>query len=317
MAVPTNTFQRHQAIGNREDLADIIYDVSPEDTPFISNVSKVKASNTLHEHQTDVLASPASNQQVEGDDASNTAVTPTVRIGNYVQILSKTTQVSGTMGALDLAGRRSEMAYQIARRGVELKKDLEFALVRNQASSAGSASAARVMGGLESGISTNISSGTGGSTTAISGATWTAPTDGTQRAFTETLLKTVIKSMWTNGGDPKIAMMGPSNKQTFSSFSGIADNRYMVPGEEQGKIIGACDVYVSDFGTTLTVPSRIQRDRTAFILDPEYASVAYLRDFSTNDLAKTGDSERKQIIVEASLQLNNEKAHGKVADLST
>jgi hypothetical protein len=315
MAVPTSTFQRHQAIGTREDLADVIYDVSPEDTPFISNVGKARASNVLHEWQTDVLASPATNQQVEGDDASNNAVTPTVRIGNYCQILSKTVQVSGTLESVDAAGRRGEMAYQMARRATELKKDLEFALVRNQASAAGSASTARVMGGLESGISTNKSLGTSGAQTAISGATWTAPTDGTQRTFAESLVKSVIKDMYTNGGDPKVAMVGPVSKQNFSGFAGIAANRYMV-GDGPGKIIGAADVYLSDFGETAIIPSRIQRDRTAFILDPEYAAVAYLRDFQTSDLAKTGDSERKQIVVEATLELRNEKAHGKVADLT-
>ena len=315
MAVPTSTFQRHQAIGTREDLADVIYDVSPEDTPFISNVGKARASNVLHEWQTDVLASPASNQQVEGDDATNNAVTPTVRIGNYCQILSKTVQVSGTLEQVDAAGRRGEMAYQMARRATELKKDLEFALVRNQASAAGSASTARVMGGLESGISTNKSVGTSGAQTAISGATWTAPTDGTQRTFSETLVKSVIKDMYTNGGDPKVAMVGPVSKQNFSGFSGIAANRYMV-GDGPGKIVGAADVYLSDFGETAIIPSRIQRDRTAFILDPEFAAVAYLRDFQTSDLAKTGDSERKQIVCEATLELRNEKAHGKVADLT-
>ncbi len=316
MAVPTSTFQRHQAIGTREDLADVIYDVSPAETPFLSNVGKVSAKNVLHEWQTDVLATAAANKQVEGDDIANNAVTPTVRIGNYTQILAKTVQISGTQESVDKAGRAGEMAYQMARRAKELKLDLEFALVQNAASSAGSSSTARAMGGLESGLSTNISSGTSGSSTAISGATWTAPTDGTQRTFTETLVKTVIKSMWTNGGDPKIAMVGPASKQNFSGFSGIAANRYMVNSAEPGAIIGAADVYVSDFGETAIVPSRVQRDRTAFILDPEYAAVAYLRDFQTSDLAKTGDSERKQIVCEATLELRNEKAHGKIADLT-
>ncbi len=253
----------------------------------------------------------------EGDDIANNAVTPTVRIGNYTQILAKTVQISGTLEATDKAGRAGEMAYQMARRAKELKLDLEFAFsAENAASSAGSSSTARVMGGLESGLSTNISSGTSGSTTAISGATWTAPTDGTQRALTETLVKTVIKSMWTNGGDPKIAMVGPVNKQNFSGLAGIAAQRYMAEGSSPTTIIGAADLYVSDFGETAIVPSRIQRDRTALFVDPEYAAVAMLRDFQTSDLAKTGDSERKQIVVEATLELRNEKAHGKIADLT-
>lgn len=316
MAVPTNTFQRHQAIGTREDLADVIYDVSPSETPFMSNVGKSKASNTLHEWQTDALASAAANKQIEGDDASNTAVTPTVRIGNYCQILSKTCQTSGTLSAIDAAGRKGEMAYQMARRAKELKLDLEYALVRNGASAAGNASTARAMGGLESGLSTNKSVGSSGAQTAISGAAWTAPTDGTQRTFTEALVKAVIKDLWSNGGDPKVMMVGPVSKQNASGFAGIAANRYMVGGAEPGKIIGAADVYVSDFGETAIVPSRLQRDRTALIVDPEFASVAFLRDFSVSDLAKTGDSERKQITCEATLELKNEKAHGKVADLT-
>lgn len=316
MAVPANTYKTFEAIGIKEGLQDIIYDVSPQDTPILSAIGKTKARNTLHEWQTDVLASPATNKHLEGNDADAAAVTPTVRIGNYCQILSKTVQVAGTLEAVDKAGRAGEKSYQTSRRAIELKKDLEFALCRNQASAAGSASVARAMGGLESGISTNVSHGSGGSTTAISGATFTAPTDGTQRTFTETIVKSVIKDMYTNGGEPKIAVVGPVSKQNFSTFTGIAAQRYMASGSEPTTIVGAAEVYLSDYGSTQVVPSRIVRDRTALFLDPEYAAVAYLRDFQTNELARTGDSEKSQILVEATLELRNEKAHGKAADLT-
>jgi hypothetical protein len=244
---------------------------------------------------------------------------------NYTQISKKVVQISGTEETVDKAGRNSEMAYQMAKKSSELKRDMEAILTRNQVAAAGDSSTARTTGSLEAWLRTNTSRGTGttdGANPTLSGTTSGYPdaaaTDGSAdalREFTETLLKSVIQSVWTEGGDPSILMVGPTQKQKASTFAGIAAQRYMAPSEAPSSIIGAADVYVSDFGSIQIVPNRFQRDRSAFVLDPEYAAVSYLRDFEVQDLAKTGDSDKKQIIVEYGLEISNEAAHGVIADI--
>jgi hypothetical protein len=245
---------------------------------------------------------------------------------NYTQISKKVIQISGTMEAVDKAGRASELAYQTAKKSAELKRDMETILTRNQAASAGSDTEARVTGSLEAWLRTNTNRSTGG-TTAGGDPTLSATTSGFPnaaatdagdddlRTFTEVLLKDVIQSVWTEGGDPSILMVGPTQKQKASTFTGIAAQRYMAPGDAPSTIIGAADVYVSDFGSVSIVPNRFQRDRSAFVLDPEYAAVGYLRDFEIHELAKTGDSDKREIIVEYGLEISNEAAHGVIADI--
>ena len=315
MAIVGNTYTRYSAIGIREDLSNVIYNISPEETPFISNIGRESVKNTYFEWQTDSLAAAsASNAALEGDDISSfTAVTPTSRVGNYTQISTKNVVISGTLEAVDKAGRRSEMTYQLAKLGSELKRDMESALLANQSPVAGNTTTARRTAGLPAWIKTNTSFGTGGADT--SGVA--ARTDGTQRAFTETLLKTVIQKVWTSGGTPKMLMVGPFNKTAASAFTGIATRYRDVPAGQQAQIIGAADVYVSDFGTVNIVPNRFQRDRDAFVVDPDYASLAVLRPIQKMDLAKTGDAEKALLLVEYGLKVNNEAAHGIVADLTT
>ncbi len=308
------TFTAHSAIGQREDLTDIIYDISPTETPFMSSIGKTKATAVYHEWQTDSLAAATTaNAAVEGADATSATLSPTVRLGNYTQIIQKTVQVSGTLDVVNKAGRKAEKAYQLAKASSELKRDLETILLANQGRSAGTSTVARKLGSILSWIKTNSDVGSGGSDPATIGVS--TRTDGTQRTFTETLLKTVVSEVFVSGGSPKILMVGAAGKQKVSSFAGIAAQRYMAPGNTPTTIIGAADVYMSDFGTMSVVPNRFMRTRDALVLDPEYAALAYLRPFQTNDLAKTGDSENTQLLAEVTLEVKNEAAHGIIADL--
>jgi hypothetical protein len=309
------TFTAHTAIGQREDLTDIIYDISPTETPFMSSIGKTKATAVYHEWQTDSLAAATTaNAAIEGADATSATLAPTVRLGNYTQIIQKTVQVSGTLDTVNKAGRKSEKAYQLAKASAELKRDLETILLANQGRSAGTSTIARNLGSILSWIKTNSDKASDGSDPATIGVS--TRTDGTVRTFTEALLKTVVSEVFVSGGSPKILMVGALGKQKVSSFAGIAAQRYMAPGNTPTTIIGAADVYMSDFGTMSVVPNRFMRARDALILDPEYAALAYLRPFQTNDLAKTGDSENTQLLAEVTLEVKNEAAHGIVADLN-
>ena len=319
MAIVTNTFTRYSAIGIREDLSNVIYNISPEETPFISNVSRENVKNTYFEWQTDALdAASSSNAALEGDDISSfSAVTPTARVGNYTQISRKDVIISGTLESVDKAGRRSELTYQLAKMGAALKRDMESSLLANQAAVAGNTTTARRTAGLPAWLTSNTDFGTGGADPTVGSTPTAARTDGTQRAFTETLLKNVIAEVWTSGGTPKMLMVGAFNKQAASAFSGIATKFRDVPAGQQAQIIGAADVYVSDFGTVNIVPNRFQRARDAFVVDPEYASLAILRPIQQTELAKTGDAEKRLMLVEYGLKVSNQAAHGIVADLST
>ena len=313
------TYQTYTAIGQREDLSDIIYNISPTDTPFMSSIGKTKATAVYHEWQVDSLAAASlSNAAVEGADASSATMGVTTRAGNRTQIFQKTVQIAGTLEAVDKAGRKSEKAYQLAKASSEVKRDMELTLLSNQVAAAGNSSTARTMGGLQAWLATNGDFGTDG----VAGASGTtARVDGTDRTFTEAILKTVVKEVYTAGGNPKVLMVNPAHKQVVSAFAGIAAQRYMAPSNEATTIIGAADVYLSDFGTMSVVPNRFMNatnacDETAFVIDPDMLAIAYLRPFSTNELAKTGDSEKTQLICEATLEVKNEGAHGIIADLS-
>jgi hypothetical protein len=308
-------FQAHTAIGQREDLTDVIYDISPTETPLLNTLARTKATAVFHEWQTDSLAAATTaNAAVEGADASSATLAPTTRLGNYTQIVQKTIQVSGTLDTVNKAGRKSEKAYQLAKASSELKRDIETILASNQARSAGNSSTARKLGSLLSWLKTNTSEGVSGADPVTIGES--TRSDGTLRTFTETLLKDVIRGVFESGGTPKILLVGPAIKQKVSTFAGIAEQRYMAPADAPTTIIGAADVYLSDFGSVSVVPDRFLRSRDAFVLDPEFAAVAYLRPFATNELAKTGDSEKTQILAELTLEVRNEAAHGLITDIN-
>jgi len=310
MAVPADTQLTYASVGNREDLIDMIYNVAPTDTPFLSGLKRTKASAIKHEWQTDTLATAANNKQLEGDDTAAEAVTATARLDNYCQISKKVFQISGTQEEVSKAGRKSEIAYQKAKKSQEIKRDMEYALTQNTTYAAGAAGTARQVRGLEGWIFTNDSLGATGVSPVPSSNT--APTDGTQRALTESLLKNVLQLVYTEGGNPGMIMVGPFNKQAVSAFSG-GSTVFNEAGKER---VAAFDVYRSDFGTLKVVPNRFQRERTAFVLDMQYWKLATLRDFKTEELAKTGDSEKWHIINEYTLESCNEKSSGAVRDIT-
>ena len=312
MAQFSDTFDTYDSIGEREDLSDVIYNISPTDTPFLSSAAKTKATAVLHEWQTDSLAAAVTtNQVIEGDEVTIDALTATTRLSNSCQIMDKAICITGTQEAVDKAGRASEIAYQIAKKAKELKRDFEASLCSNNAEVTGSATAARVAGGLRSWVATNDNMGTSGTS---GGAGNTAAGNGTQRVFTESLLKSVIKSVWNAGGNPTMIMVGPFNKQKLSGFTG---NSTRFDAGADATLYTSVDVYASDFGQLQVVPNRFSRDRDAWVLDMDYWGVAFLRDFTMHDIAKTGDADKRQLLVEATLESRNEAASGVVADVTT
>ena len=319
MAIVCNTFTTYSAKGIREDLSNVITNISPEETPFMSNIGRETVTNTLYEFQTDVLAAAAANAQLEGDDvATFDAVVATVRVQNYAQISRKTIVLSATEEVVNKAGRRSELAYQIAKRSSELKRDQEFILLQNTAADAGNTTTARKTGSLLAFLKTNTSVGAGGANPSYTTLPNATRTDGTQRAFTEVILKDVIQKVWSSGGTPKILMVGPVNKQRVSGFTGIASSRFNIDGgAKPATLIGAVDIYVSDFGNVQVVPNRFQRERDAFVLDPDYAKMVVLRPYQQIELAKTGDAAKSMLLVEYGLKITAEDAHGIAADLTT
>jgi hypothetical protein len=306
MTAPTNTFISTAAIGNREDLSDTIYRISPTQTPVLNMAAKAKATSTLHEWQTQDLAAAASNAQVEGDDATAKVVTPTVRLQNRTQISAKTVVVSGTQQATLSAGRKDELGYQMALAALELKRDMEFGLTQNNTAATGT----RTSRGLVGWAGDNVDAGVG--YVAPNYVTNVAQTDGTAAAFTEARLKNALQKVFTAGGDPDVVMMGPAAKQTFSSFTG---NSTRFDKGEDKQLTASVDVYISDFGEIKAVPNRFQRTRDVWILESGKLAVAYLRPFSTIDLAQTGDSMKKELLVEYTLECRAPKAHGAVVDI--
>lgn len=324
MAQITNTYETYDAAGIREELSEQIFRISPEETPFVSNIGREGVDNTYFEWQNDsLLAVDLNNNQREGEDYTTfSAAVQTSRLGNYAQISAKTLIVSGTQDRVKKAGRKSELAYQLALRGAEMKRDIESIACQNQAASAGSGNGAtnRKTAGFESFLRTNTDRGAGaGANPILSGATSgypsTAPVDGTARAFTETLLKSVAGKVWTSGGTLKMLLVGGAQKQVVSTFVGIAVNRFNLNSAKPAAIIGAADCYVSDFGELSIVPTRFSRNKSALFLDPDRAALVFLRPMVTETLAKTGDAEKRLLLAEWGLKVYHEGGHGIVADL--
>lgn len=312
MAQPTNTFATNDMVGIREDLSDVIYDISPVEVPFLSMAPRVEASNTLHEWQTDSLAAAAENAAVEGDDAPQDASTATTRLTNYCQISTKDATVSGTARAVNTAGRADELDYQMLKRGRELKRDMETVLLANTAKSAGNDTTARRTAGVPTWVATNVSADgadpTGdGSDTA---------TNGTQRDFDESHLKEVLREAFDSGGMPDVLMVGAFNRQQVSSFTGGSTSMQKA---EDKTLHATFDVYESDFGQLRVIPNRFQRSRDAHVLQMDMWAVGFLpgRNMVSFPLAKTGDTEKRQILSEYVLECRNEAASGIVRDLTT
>ena len=311
MAIYTNSYETFDSNNKREDLANVIYNISPTETPFMSSIGTGSASGTKHEWQTDSLAAAAANLVIEGDDSPNRALTATTRLLNYTQISTKPVVVTGTQEVVNKAGVSSEMAYQIAKAGKELKRDMELDMTGKQAAAAGSSGTGRASRAYESWCNTNELHGSGGSTNSAG-----AVTDGTQRVLTEALLKSNLKACYDQGGNPDLLLVGSFNKQKVSGFTGNSTRMDMA---EDRSLVATIDVYVSDFGEVRVVADRILRSsgRTALVVDTEMWEVAYLRPFGVQDLAKTGDAEKKHLLVEYTLVAKNEAANGNIADLTT
>jgi hypothetical protein len=325
MAEPTGTYSTYQAKGIRENLADIISNISPIDTPFVSNVGGDTCDNTYFEWQTDALgAVNTGNAALEGGDAIMVTANPTSRLGNYTQISTKNVTISGTLERVKKAGRKSELAYQLAKRGAELKRDIESIAVSNQFAVAGSDTVARNTAGFECFVVTNTVRGAGGADPTYTGGIAAnglptgypsaSPTAGTVSAITEANFKLMLQKQWTSGGKADLVLTGPVTKPKISQFTGIATRFRDVPAGQQAAIVGAADVYVSDFGEVTIVPDRFKSDATLHAIDTEYVKIVKLRDFQTIDLATTGDATKKQMIVEWGVKVTNPLAHAIYAD---
>ena len=318
MAVNANTNQTYDVSTIREDLSSALTSISPTETIFMSSIGTRNAENTYFEWSEVDLAAAGDNRAVEGDAATNSAPTNAIRKGNYTQISTKTVEVSSTNQAVNGVADAQTVAKQVAYKLSEMKRDMEKMLLDNVAASAGSASTARQTAGLPAFLTSNTSRGTSGadgttSGTGSAGYPNAAATDGTKRNVTETLLKGVIADCWDAGAEPSIVLCGSSQKQTISGFTGNATKYQEVDGK---KLTAAVDIYVSDFGTLQIVPARHVRARDVFVLDPNYASVAYLQTAKQEPLAKNGLSERRLISAEYGLQVTSEKAHGIIADVN-
>lgn len=320
MAVPTNLYQKASLKGDREDLIDKIYNTSPTETPVLSAVGRVSATNTYHEWQRDALATAnKDNALIDGDDVTLDAQTATERVGNYMQIFAKKPGVSRRANIVKKAGRGSELAYIKAKSMLEIKRDIEAMIVSANAAVAPTTAVAGKSGGLGVQNNANTEHGVGGSTAAwTSGAPTVAPTPGTGRAFTETLLKSAVQKTYIASGEvPRMVIMSPNHKGVFSGFAGIAVNRYQVSKKEQGRIIGGADVYMSDFGELEIVPHYLMAGSTdVHLCNTDYAEVAYLDGFRTEELGKNGDSERVLVTADCGLAIRAPKAFAKISDLN-
>lgn len=310
MAKVTNAFDTYSATSDREQLSDVIYNISPQTTPFMSSIGKNSIKNVVFDWQSESLPTASGAGNLEGFELSRAASTATVRNSNVAMISKRDATVTGSQQASDPAGKKSEMAHQLAIMSKALKRDMETALCQKGAKTTGNATTARVTGGFESWITSNDSRGTNGASTG-GGA---APTDGTQRALTETLLKDVLELCFTNGGEPSLAICGPVNKQKISGFTGRSSARQMI---DANTVEASVSIYASDFGELKIVPSNFSRERSLLLVDPDFAKVSFLRDFESVDIATIGDAVTKMIVVEYGLEVSNEAAHGIVADLTT
>jgi len=291
-------FKTYDATAIREDLSDVIYDISPTDTPFMSSIAgKGSVSNTLFEWQTEALASAViNNYHVEGADAGTAATTVTARVTNQTQISKKVVEVSGSHEAVNNAGKKSELAHQLAKASKELKRDMEGSLLADNAAAAGNATTARETRGAANWIATNVTD---------------AGTSGTNAAMVEADVLAAAEAVWTAGGEASTILLGATNKKLITAMSGRADAIRSV-ADNNMTIQNSVDVYVSDFGTYNIVMDRFCDQDFVYFLDHDMWSVDYLRDFQTVDIARAGDGEKKMLLVEYGLRCGNEAANATI-----
>ena len=314
MAQPTNTFDSYDATGIREDLSDVITNISPEETPFFSRTKKRKASNTYVEHLTDTLRASGDNAHIEGDDTTADAMTAATRQGNYTQIFKNAVVIPDTDVGLDKAGRSREIAYQTLKIAAEQKKDVERALFLNNARVAGSSTLAREMAGAPTWLTSNTVAGSGGADATGDGTD--TRTDGTQAAFSQTNFDSAMQSIWENGGNPDTVYLSAFQMNVALGFTGNNNQRSSVQAGDE-RVVKSLAVYVTPWGTVQFQPSRECRGRDVHIFQDDKWEVAELRPMKNVALSKTGDSEKRQVVYEATLLCLNEAAHGAVYDCTT
>ena len=317
MAQPTNTLDSYDVKGIREDLSDVIYNISPEETPFYTACAKAKASNTFHEWQTDALRASAENAHIEGDDTVAESRGVTSRLGNYTQIFKNAVVIPGTDEGLNKAGRAREMAYQVLKIAKEQKLDIEKAMFANQARVAGSSSAARKLAGVPAWLFTNTNFQTGSSGADPTGDGTNARTDdGTPTAFSQTKFDSVMQATWVSGGKPDSVYLSAFQMNVALGFTGNNNQRSNVVAEDE-TVIKHMSVYVTPWGTVEFKPTRENRGRDVFILQDDMWAVGVLRSTRNEELAKTGDNEKRQVLTELTLVSRNEKANGGIFDNTT
>ena len=332
MAVPANTRQIYGAVGIREDLSNVIYNISPTDTPFLNGSGRASASGTFFEWETDTLATAADNWQLEGTDLTSATVVEPRRVGNYMQISAKAIQSSGTAMAVDFAGRKSTQAYRMAKAAKELKRDMEYMLTRNVAAVVGNNTTAGT-GGQPTGDTRKtgaLGAWVGGNSLHGGGSPAGAACDGdgnditvdagTLRVISLTLIRQLIQKLFVAGSDADTIMVGPFNKEAISQLAGtsqVSPLRTAANDKSQAHVVEAWDIYVSDFGNFKVIPNRFQRERDGWFLDFDFWGVSYLRPFQTLDIARTGDSKKQELIVEYGLESKNQYASGCMYDVTT
>jgi len=319
MAQPTNTFDSYDAVGIKEDLSDIITNVSPEETPFYTKCRKTSASNTLVEWQTDALRSSAANAHIEGDDTTADAATATSRLNNRTQIFKNAVTVPDTDEGLDKAGRAAEIAYQTLKIAKEQKLDIEKALFANNAKVAGSSTVARELAGAPSWLITNVDFVTGGTPSGANptgDGTDARTDDGTPTAFSQTKFDTVMQSIWENGGNPDTVYLSAFQMNVALGFTGNNNQRSAVQAGDE-RVVKSLAVYVTPWGTVEFMPSRENRSKDVFIMQDDMWEVAVLRPTKNIELAKTGDATKRQVVTELTLCAKNEAANGIIADNTT
>jgi hypothetical protein len=318
--VATNTIQTMTRVGNREDLSDIIYNISPTETPFVTAIGREDCGAVYHEWQTDALvAANPNNAAIQGDDLTNDNRPPTTRLGNYTQIFTKTVGTSTTQQAVKTAGRANEHSYQLAKAGKEIKRDMEARYTGNYAAVPPAAGTAGQAAGALAFMYVNAQRGAGGANPVLSGTTsgypTTAATNGTQRTFTEALVKTAIAQAWNAGGEPTMVIMSLLEKQIAATFPGLAQQRRET-GNKKATIIAGADIYVSDVGELMFVPDRFCSPRDALIIDPDMWAIATLDPMQRRKLATTGLADRDGMYTEQTLTCRNSGGSAVVADLS-
>lgn len=315
MVKVTSAMATYDVTTNREDLADQVYRINPSDTPFMTAVPRVKATAVLHEWSTQALSSiNTTNARLEGDALTRASSTAPARRQNHCQISSRDATVTGTQRATNPAGIDDMMAYQMSLKSLELRRDMESILLGNTGQNAGSTTTARTLRSFNAWLSGNGSRGTGGADSTAATAAATDATTGSIRTFTEDMLKDAVLDAFTDGGEPNLVLVGPFNKQKFSTFTGRSTSQVVV---RQDVVDGAAELYRSDFGVLKVVPNRSQRDRDAFIVDTTKVAVAGLRMFEPQELGRVGDAITRDIISEYTLEMRHPDAHAGVFDLTT